>query len=87
MRHLLVVIGVVAAFGVVAVGGYAVAQDNSATPTVVHAATPDLLPEFCETMPGVATPVDIASAVAQSADATPALFPCGTPEAAVSVGT
>jgi queuine/archaeosine tRNA-ribosyltransferase len=87
MRHLLVLIGVVAAFGVVALGGYAVAQDNSATPTVVHAATPEILPELCETISGVATPVDMASAVAQGAEATPALFPCGTPEAAVSVRT
>lgn len=84
MHRLLVVIGLVAALGIAGVGGYAVAQDTPATPDVVQPATPQILPELCATVEGIATPVDLGTPGA--AEATPALFPCATPEGTPAAG-
>ena len=94
MRRPLVFVALVAALGIVGVGGYAVAQDAPATPEVVHPATPEILPELCPTTEGIATPVDLAAGTPEGGEATPeggeatpeggvatpALFPCPTPE-------
>ena len=87
MRRLLVFVGLVAALGMVGVGGYAVAQDAPATPEVVRPGTPEILPELCPTTAGISTPVNIATgtpegeeATSEDGEATPALVPCATPE-------
>lgn len=80
MRRLLVFVGLVAVLGTVGVGGYAIAQDAPATPEVVQPATPEILPQLCPTTAGIGTPVDLATGTPEDGEATPALFPCATPE-------
>jgi len=80
MRSFIVLVGLVAALGVVGLGGYAVAQDAPATPEVVQPATPEILPELCATPEGIGTPVDLDTGSPEDGAATPALFPCTTPE-------
>jgi plastocyanin len=80
MHRLLIFVGLVATLGIVGAGGYAVAQDTPASPEVVEPATPEILPELCATVEGIATPVEMSPATPEGAAATPALFPCATPE-------
>ena len=81
MYRILLFVALIAAVAIVGVGGYAVAQDNPASPEVVQPATPELAAELCATPAGIATPVEMTPATPGAAEATPALLPCGTPDA------
>jgi len=72
MRRFVVLVAFVAAFGLVALGGYAVAQDSPATP---EGATGP-----CATPVGIATPGEPAPVTADGAS-TPVVASCASPAA------